>query len=334
MGGGGLLHVRERGYAGECVYETENGAEARQVMLLEGRATCQFLGSIVCGTFIPGGTWKPSPLCGGADEAAAGEAAVDSGADEDTDADEGTDAGAQAGDNPSEGGAACPPEGFDAVADLNLTAWAEAPWYPLAQMPLAYQGVETFFCVRASYKILDESTVQVQNTAEEEDGTPSPGDDSPFQFLRAVVQDPKEPAKLAVGPPSLPPEMYGSYWVVAAGSASQEGNGTDASFTLSDGPPEGPFDWGIVSGGAPKDPSPAARPRPCAPPWRPRPAPSASGRAPSSPSGRGRTPPASTPPCSPPPRGRWTEPRARPSSCIFFPPPQYVMSFHPIPYFA
>ena len=243
-------------YAGECVYETENGAEARQVMLLEGRATCQFLGSIVCGTFIPGGTWKPTPLCGGADEAAAGEAAVDSGADEDTDADEGTDAGAQAGDTPSEGGAACPPEGFDAVADLNLTAWAEAPWYPLAQMPLAYQGVETFFCVRASYKILDESTVQVQNTAEEEDGTPSPGDDSPFQFLRAVVQDPKEPAKLAVGPPSLPPEMYGSYWVVAAGSASQEGNGTDASFTLSDGPPEGPFDWGIVSGGAPKDPSP------------------------------------------------------------------------------
>merc|ERR1719155_396244 len=84
-------------YAGECVYETENGAEARQVMLLEGRATCQFLGSIVCGTFIPGGTWKPTPLCGGADEAAAGEAAVDSGADEDTDADEGTDAGAQAG---------------------------------------------------------------------------------------------------------------------------------------------------------------------------------------------------------------------------------------------
>ena len=148
--------------------------------------------------------------------------------------------------------AACPPPGFDAVADLNLTAWAEAPWYPLAQMPLAYQDVDSFFCVRASYKLIDEKNVQVQNTAQEADGTSMPSADSPFKFLRAVVRDPTEPAKLAVGPPALPQEAYGSYWVVAAGSAARDENVTDGvAYTLTDGPPDGPFDWGIVSGGAP-----------------------------------------------------------------------------------
>merc|ERR1712224_578995 len=68
---------------------------------------------------------------------------------------------------------------------------------------------------------VDESTVQVQNTAQDKDGTPSLEEGSPFEFLRAIVPDPEEPAKLAVGPPNLPPETYGSYWVVAAGSATR-----------------------------------------------------------------------------------------------------------------
>jgi len=253
---------KSEAYGGECAYQTESGMEARSVMLVGGTATCQFLGSVVCGTFIPGGDWIPSSLCGGVGEAAAGEGEGNTGGDAGAEADANTESAADTdadADAEPEGegvAAVCPPDGFNAVVGLNLTAWSEAPWYPLAQMPLAYQGVDTFFCVRASYKLLDESTVQVQNTAEAEDGTPSPGVESPFQFLRAVVRDPSEPAKLAVGPPGLPTESYGSYWVVAAGSATQEGNGTDVSFSLSEGPPEGPFDWGIVSGGAPKDPSP------------------------------------------------------------------------------
>ena len=249
------------------MYESEDGVEARSVMVLGGPANCQFLGSMVCGTFIPGGAWNPGPACGGTDEA---------GADEAADTDESPrivvdyfDPSVLIWNQPGYNGSAaldagagyaypdgdCPPEGFDAVAGLNLTAWAEAPWYPLAQMPLAYQGVDTFYCVRASYKLVDESTVQVQNTAQDKDGTPSLEEGSPFEFLRAIVPDPEEPAKLAVGPPNLPPETYGSYWVVAAGSATRRPR-NDISYTLSDGPPEGPFDWGIVSGGAPKDSSP------------------------------------------------------------------------------
>ena len=239
-------------YAGECAHLTESGAEARSVMLVGGPATCEFLGRVVCGTFIPGGTWSPSPLCGGGAAEADGESETETEADGEpalpplSESETETEAQGTAE-------AACPPPGFDAVADLNLTAWAEAPWYPLAQMPLAYQDVDSFYCVRASYKLIDENTVQVQNTAQEADGTSTPSADSPFKFLRAVIRDLTEPAKLAVGPPALPPEAYGSYWVVAAGSAVRDENVTDGvAYTLTDGPADGPFDWGIVSGGAPK----------------------------------------------------------------------------------
>lgn len=46
----------------------------------------------------------------------------------------------------------CPPPGFDAVADLNLTQFISAPWYVQQQQPIVYQKESNLFCVRAVYE--------------------------------------------------------------------------------------------------------------------------------------------------------------------------------------
>jgi len=125
----------------------------------------------------------------------------------------------------------CPPPGFNSVENFNLSAWTEHPWYIQEQMPVIYQQPETFFCVRASYKQLGDDAVQVLNTANKGsvDG-PQQNDGPP---LKAVIPDLSDPSKLKVGLEFLPNESYGDYWVVFAG------------------PDEGPYDYGIVSGGPP-----------------------------------------------------------------------------------
>merc|ERR1711992_507744 len=97
--------------------------------------------------------------------------------------------------------------------------------------PPGFNSVETFYCVRASYKQLGDDAVQVLNTANKGsvDG-PQQNDGPP---LKAVIPDLSDPSKLKVGLEFLPNESYGDYWVVFAG------------------PDEGPYDYGIVSGGPP-----------------------------------------------------------------------------------
>merc|ERR1712176_135192 len=58
--------------------------------------------------------------------------------------------------------------------------------------------------------------------------------------LNAVVRDAAVPSKLAVGPPFLPPVLYGPYWVVAAGPYSPN----DPEWT-------GTYEWAIITGGEP-----------------------------------------------------------------------------------
>merc|ERR1711990_1236003 len=125
----------------------------------------------------------------------------------------------------------CPPPGFNSVENFNLSAWTEHPWYIQEQMPVIYQQPESFFCVRASYKQLGDDAVQVLNTANKGsvDG-PQQSDGPP---LKAVIPDLSDPSKLKVGLEFLPNESYGDYWVVFVG------------------PDEGPYDYGIVSGGPP-----------------------------------------------------------------------------------
>ena len=62
--------------------------------------------------------------------------------------------------------AECPPPGLEPLpgSELNLDTWAAAPWYPMWQMPLAYQNADQLYCVRAAYLLEDERTVRVFNT--------------------------------------------------------------------------------------------------------------------------------------------------------------------------
>ena len=54
--------------------------------------------------------------------------------------------------------------------------------------------------------------------------------------LNAVVVDEADPSKLAVGPPFLPPALYGPYWVVATGPIDPDTN---------------EYEWAIITGGPP-----------------------------------------------------------------------------------
>ncbi|WZN67216.1 hypothetical protein HKI87_18g87880 [Chloropicon roscoffensis] len=127
----------------------------------------------------------------------------------------------------------CPPEGFDSIEPFNVTAWTDHPWFIQEQMPVFYQK-PPFFCVRAKYNMVSDTEIEVYNTAStgSVDGPPQNGGPP----LKAVVPNPSEPSKLAVGLSFLPPATYGPYWVVFAG------------------PDEDNYEYGIVSGGAPKIP--------------------------------------------------------------------------------
>merc|ERR1712176_399906 len=104
--------------------------------------------------------------------------------------------------------------GFDSKQDgFNLTAWTDSPWVIQE----------------------DGKSVDVYNSARkgsvEGDETGAGG----FGPLKDVIDDPSDPSKLSVGPPFLPSTAYGDYWVLDAGPTNEA------------------YEWGIVSGGPPKN---------------------------------------------------------------------------------
>ena len=70
-------------------------------------------------------------------------------------------ASAAAGNTPS--GDTCTP--VTTVLPFDLAAYASAPWFVQQQMPVRYQPEESLYCVRASYKLQDDGSVSVLNTA-------------------------------------------------------------------------------------------------------------------------------------------------------------------------
>lgn len=117
-------------------------------------------------------------------------------------------------------GAECPQievqEGFD------LDDYISAPWYVQQQAVVAYLPEEDFFCVRASYSLVDEPglfgrrrtktfpwgySINVENFAQDVNGNEKGG---PL----CAYQPGSEAAKLAVAPCFLPRFFAGDYWVV------------------------------------------------------------------------------------------------------------------------
>jgi len=137
--------------------------------------------------------------------------------------------------------AVCPPPGYDSVEPFSLEAYVAdgTPWYVQEQVPISYQPESSLYCVRARYTELANGRINVDNSARVGSIEGAQQNAGGFQ-LNAVVPNPAEPSKLAVGPPFLPPITYGPYWVVAAGPYSPD----DAEWT-------GEYEWAIITGGAP-----------------------------------------------------------------------------------
>jgi len=135
--------------------------------------------------------------------------------------------------------AQCPPPGYDSVEPFSIEAYVAAPWYVQQQVPISYQPENSLYCVRARYTQLENGRINVDNSARVGSIDGPEQNEGNFQ-LNAVVRDAEEPSKLAVGPPFLPPILYGPYWVVAAGPYSPD----DVEWT-------GSYEWAIITGGEP-----------------------------------------------------------------------------------
>jgi len=142
--------------------------------------------------------------------------------------------------------AVCPPPGYDSVQPFSLEAYVSdgTPWFVQQQVPISYQPENSLYCVRARYTELPNGRINVDNSARVGSIDGSQQNAGGFQ-LNAVVPDAAVPSKLAVGPPFLPPLLYGPYWVVAAGPYSPD----DAEWT-------GTYEWAIITGGEPGQETP------------------------------------------------------------------------------
>lgn len=152
----------------------------------------------------------------------------------------------------------CPPPGFDALQTFDIDSYISDSWYAVKQIPLSYQPIEDFFCVRADYIrdtsrclfCLNSVKVQVYNQARNGSvngtigGTPYSITDPPAKGLfRAFQRRPdSEPAKLTVGFLSNF-ALRANYWVVAAGTYE------DAISRTGPIPTSTQYDWAIISGG-------------------------------------------------------------------------------------
>ncbi len=133
----------------------------------------------------------------------------------------------------------CPPAGFDAKSEVNLSKYFSGRWYGVAQVPVKFQEADLFNCITANYEIEGE-TVRVFNTANR-GGVKG---ELVTTNLVASNPDPKVPSKAVVGFPGLP-FTNGLYWIVEAGTfddlladkKSFEGDN---------------YEWALVSAGKPE----------------------------------------------------------------------------------
>jgi len=142
--------------------------------------------------------------------------------------------------------AAVPSDGCPTVSvqpDFNASEFVQGgKWYIQQQMAVKYLPSSQNFCVTAEYSYTDasRSKVHVANYANE-GGVNGKVYDSDKQLgilggICGDIDDPSQPAKLAVGPCNLPkwiPGARGPYWVLAAGPSAAN------------------YEWALISGGQP-----------------------------------------------------------------------------------
>jgi len=115
--------------------------------------------------------------------------------------------------------AACPPEDFSSIKDIDLDAYISKRWHIQQQMETSYLPKSHNWCVYADYRRLAKKSfwgydVGVHNHAEEQDGTIHDSDiDIKGGGIMAKILDQKT-GKLEVAPHFLPTFLAGPYWVI------------------------------------------------------------------------------------------------------------------------
>jgi lipocalin len=146
----------------------------------------------------------------------------------------------------------CPPPGFDAKSDFDIDLYL-GRWYVQKQIPVAYQTVDQFYCVTATYSkdrgfclfCNFSPRIDILNRARQDrvDGEKLGG---PNRFFRGIIRRPRrDPAKITVGFFSQF-LVRSNYWVVAAGLYSDILLGQQTVDITSN------YEWAIITGGAPK----------------------------------------------------------------------------------
>jgi lipocalin len=147
--------------------------------------------------------------------------------------------------------ATCPPANFQSKQTLNPAKFFEGRWHALAQLPVKFQEEDLFYCITANYRVqktalcrligCDDKVVKVYNTANRD----SVNGAQVSVTLNGLIPDADVPSKAIVGPPFLPSNFYGPYWVIESGSYSD----LEAGNTTFEGEN---YEWALISGGEPE----------------------------------------------------------------------------------
>jgi len=154
--------------------------------------------------------------------------------------------------------AQCPPEGFDAVEDFDLTKYL-GTWYSLAQLPVFFQPESQLNCVFAEYQDNVEKSLwcsffgcteppafSVFNSGRVNSVN---GAQNTIRFVATIPDQTNEPAKGSVGPGGISTSFRDdstNYWVVATGSYSDLGiSGEIVSDAV--------YQYAIITSGPPDD---------------------------------------------------------------------------------
>lgn len=160
----------------------------------------------------------------------------------------------------------CPPKGFNALRNFNITEYVSARWYVIRQKPVIYSGEETF-CSYAQYTIINRRKrtfclipsicrkynnriyINVNNRGLRD----SVNGSSNGVNITAFVPDPINwQAKVQVSIRIVPGST--NYWIVAAGSFQQAIDGTYQMNIMNNNVTDNmskTYDWAIISGGMP-----------------------------------------------------------------------------------
>eukprot|EP00581_Thalassiosira_minuscula_P014109 CAMPEP_0183720716 /NCGR_PEP_ID=MMETSP0737-20130205/13250_1 /TAXON_ID=385413 /ORGANISM="Thalassiosira miniscula, Strain CCMP1093" /LENGTH=250 /DNA_ID=CAMNT_0025950631 /DNA_START=42 /DNA_END=794 /DNA_ORIENTATION=- len=148
--------------------------------------------------------------------------------------------------------AECPPADYAPKSSFDAAEYISKPWYSLKQLPVTFQGTNTFSCTRAKYTeitgkdflcIISFSCNKLRITVENQSRTGGVGGTVNNAQLYAVNEDPAIPSQLTVTPSFLPTWLFGpNYWVLDAGTYSDLlGEERDPESTE--------YEWALISGG-------------------------------------------------------------------------------------